>query len=167
MSEKVIYLVRVENRDRHTEDTHDMVKAFSERSKAEKEVVKRGNQYAKELGIDLSNVDENEWDLVSNTKSHIEVWDSGDYSDGFSVWVQEIEVDEEKQFKIWADSDSYVEIPYNVEEYYDNYDDAYNAATSIVHKHDGMSYRVIIHIEDTELEETIDTFENVNPTLDA
>ena len=36
-------------------------------------------------------------------------------------------------------------------------------AGEFVHAYDGEKFRVIVHVEDNELDETIDTFENINP----
>jgi hypothetical protein len=50
-----------------------------------------------------------------------------------------------------------------VSNYFDDLDDAHNWASWFVHQYDGeQAERVILHIEDTYSEETVDTVENLN-----
>lgn len=65
-----------------------------------------------------------------------------------------------KNYKIWTDSDSKIEIPPHVEQYYDTIDEALNVACNLIHEHDGKQYRAIVHVEDLEIEETVETCEN-------
>lgn len=60
---------------------------------------------------------------------------------------------------VWSDSDSRVEA---YQEFWD-VDMACEFASSFVHKYDGADFRVILHIEDENSDETIDTYENINP----
>lgn len=61
-------------------------------------------------------------------------------------------------YVVWSDSDSH-EVVYN--EFWD-IDEACKFASDFVHHYDGADFRVIVHIEDTELDDTIDTYENID-----
>lgn len=64
-------------------------------------------------------------------------------------------------YHLWSDSESAIELPddlYNFK--YESVDDAYDDAVDFVHGFDGKDYRVIVHVEDVDNEETIDTIEN-------
>ena len=63
------------------------------------------------------------------------------------------------RYYAWADSDSKLE--YSNES--DSIGDICSEAGEFVHAYDGQPFRVIVHIEDTERDETIDTYENINP----
>lgn len=63
------------------------------------------------------------------------------------------------RYTVWSDSDS--ELDYYQET--DSIGDACEMAGEFVHAYDGEKFRVIVHVEDNELDETIDTFENINP----
>ncbi len=67
----------------------------------------------------------------------------------------------EKLYKVWADSESKVEVPMDVVEYFETLDDACYLACDLAHEHDGKPYRAIFHVEDILEEETIETYENV------
>jgi hypothetical protein len=63
------------------------------------------------------------------------------------------------RYTIWSDSDS-------ERDWYEETDSleyACEKASEFVHAYDGEPYRVIVHIEDNEADETIDTYENINP----
>lgn len=66
------------------------------------------------------------------------------------------------RYYIWCDSESAIDLP---QEYqglmFKNIDDAYNLAVNFVHAHDGKPYRVIAHVENDLLGETIETVENL------
>lgn len=64
------------------------------------------------------------------------------------------------RYKVWVDSESHKELPKGFKAYYDDVDSAYDAAAEFVHKFDGKPYRVIAHVEDLELEETVETVES-------
>lgn len=66
-----------------------------------------------------------------------------------------------KVYKVWADSESSVDIPNDLIPYYDDLDTACDIARFLAHEHDGESYRAIFHVDDTEYGETIDTYENL------
>lgn len=70
----------------------------------------------------------------------------------------------ELRYKVWADSESIVEMPNDVNPFYKDIDAAHDAACELAHKHDGQPYRAIFHIEDLVNEETVDTIENVYKT---
>lgn len=63
------------------------------------------------------------------------------------------------RYRVWSDSDSKVEFEMET----DDVAAAWETARKFVHKYDGKKYRVIVHIEDTALDETVDTYENINP----
>jgi hypothetical protein len=66
---------------------------------------------------------------------------------------------EHPKYTAWSDSDSKVE-------FYEESDDLNELCEKVVdfvHTYDGEKYRVIVHIEDTGMDETIDTYENINP----
>lgn len=68
----------------------------------------------------------------------------------------------EKRYSVWSDNES------NKQTYksFDRYIDAYHYASNFVHKYDNEPYRVILHIDDTIADETVDTFENSNNPCD-
>ena len=66
-----------------------------------------------------------------------------------------------KVYKVWADSESSVDIPNDLIPCYDDLDTACDIARFLAHEHDGESYRAIFHVDDTEYGETIDTYENL------
>lgn len=65
-----------------------------------------------------------------------------------------------KRYKIWTDSESAKELPNTMETEYNDPDVAYNVMVDFVHSFDGEPFRVIAHIEDMVLYETIETIEN-------
>lgn len=67
----------------------------------------------------------------------------------------------EKLYKVWADSESAVEMPMDVVDLYPSYDVACDVACNLAHEHDGKPYRAIFHIEDILEEETVETYENL------
>jgi hypothetical protein len=63
------------------------------------------------------------------------------------------------RYEVWPDSESTV----SVYKKFVELDDACEFASKFVHKYDGPTAdRVILHIEDLEADETIDTYENIN-----
>lgn len=65
-----------------------------------------------------------------------------------------------KLYKVWADSKSLVEMPADEAGLFESLDKACDLACDLAHAHDGMPYRAIFHVEDVDIDETIDTFEN-------
>ena len=65
-----------------------------------------------------------------------------------------------KRYYVWADSDSAIDMPDGKDTFAD-YNEAYALAAKLAHEHDGKDYRAIFHIDDLKIEETIDTFENI------
>lgn len=65
-----------------------------------------------------------------------------------------------KKYQIWADSNSREDIPDYIEIYYSDLDTACDVAFELAHEHDNKPYRAIFHVEDLEMEETIETYEN-------
>lgn len=65
-----------------------------------------------------------------------------------------------EKYHVWADSESAIKILGGKDTFAD-YNEAYVLASKLAHKHDGKDYRAIFHIDDLEIEETIDTFENI------
>ena len=64
------------------------------------------------------------------------------------------------KYTVWADSESTISI---TPKHFNNVDAADSFASHFVHRYDGENAeRVILHIEDNELDETIDTVENIN-----
>lgn len=63
-------------------------------------------------------------------------------------------------YKVWADSESAVELMPHQQQYFINLDAACDAASEYAHEYDGEPFKAIFHVEDLELEETIDTYEN-------
>lgn len=64
------------------------------------------------------------------------------------------------RYRVWADSDSAIDIE---EKEFSNLDKACDFASEFVHKYDGKNAeRVILHVEDNKTEETIETYENLN-----
>lgn len=79
------------------------------------------------------------------------------FSDNWYEYNEEIY--DEHRYHVQSDNQSVV----SVNNYFDDLDDAHSWASWFVHLHDGKeSERVILHIEDTELDETVDTLENQN-----
>jgi hypothetical protein len=66
----------------------------------------------------------------------------------------------EKLYKVWADSESNVEVPMHEMEYFETFDEACDLACILAHEHDGKPYRAIFHVEDILEEETVETYEN-------
>lgn len=62
------------------------------------------------------------------------------------------------KYKVWSDSESEVQIE---EIEFENLKDAADCACTYAHLHDGKKYRAIFHVEDLEIGETIDTYENL------
>ena len=67
----------------------------------------------------------------------------------------------EKLYKVWADSESAIELPMHEQELFASYDEACDAACNLAHEHDGKPYRAIFHVEDILEEETVETYENL------
>lgn len=67
----------------------------------------------------------------------------------------------EKIYKVWADSESAVEMPMDVVDLYPSYDAACEVAYDLAHEHDEQPYRAIFHVEDILEEETVETYENL------
>lgn len=65
----------------------------------------------------------------------------------------------ETRYVVWSDSESEVEC----HEEFDDPDEAVDFASDFVHAYDGEEYRVIVHVEDQIKDDTIDTYENINP----
>lgn len=65
------------------------------------------------------------------------------------------------RYKIWTDSESVVEIPLHIEQYYTELETACDVACSMAHEYDGELYRAIFHVEDLLHDETIETYENL------
>lgn len=63
-----------------------------------------------------------------------------------------------KRYQVWSDSESrHVTLR--------DFDDPEGAdayASAFVHQFDGEDYRVIVHVEDREIDDTIGTYENLN-----
>lgn len=67
---------------------------------------------------------------------------------------------EYKRYKVWADSESTISLE---PKEFDNIDEACEFASEFVHKFDGKkAERVILHVEDNSIDETVDTYENIN-----
>lgn len=67
------------------------------------------------------------------------------------------------RYRIWSDSESGIAISnkeYN--KVYENLEEACSKAGELAHKHDGKFYKVIFHVEDLTIDETVDTYENIN-----
>ena len=62
------------------------------------------------------------------------------------------------KYKVWSDSESKVQIE---EIEFENLKDAADCACTYAHLYDGKEYRAIFHVEDMEIGETIDTYENL------
>jgi hypothetical protein len=76
-----------------------------------------------------------------------------------NYWKFIIFVEKESMYTIWSDSESKVGF-YRTEE---NLGDACEVAGEFVHGYDYEPYRVIVHIDDDETDEIVDTYENINP----
>lgn len=61
-------------------------------------------------------------------------------------------------YVVWNDSESHEPV---YQEFWD-IDEACRFASEFVHQYDGADFRVIAHIEDTDLDDTIDTYENID-----
>lgn len=61
-------------------------------------------------------------------------------------------------YVVWNDSESHETV---YQEFWD-IDEACRFASEFVHQYDGADFRVIAHIEDTDLDDTIDTYENID-----
>lgn len=70
------------------------------------------------------------------------------------------EGDNPMRYHVWCDSESVID---DISEYFDTEDEAYDFASAKAHEHDGEPGRVILHIEDTYSDETIDTVESLTP----
>lgn len=93
MNTNKVFLVMLNVRERHTDEEHSVLAVYGTREKAEKRVEKDVKKLAKDFGLDLSNIDEEEWDVVSNKRGNYEMWDVVDYCDGFAIYVVEKEVE--------------------------------------------------------------------------
>lgn len=67
----------------------------------------------------------------------------------------------EKLYKVWADSESAIELPMHEQDLFASYDEACDVACNLAHEHDGKPYRAIFHVEDILEEETVETYENL------
>lgn len=67
----------------------------------------------------------------------------------------------EKLYKVWADSESAIELPMHEQDLFASYDEACDTACKLAHEHDGKPYRAIFHVEDILEEETVETYENL------
>ena len=78
-------------------------------------------------------------------------------------WGEEqFRVEFKRDFYVWTDSDSKVEVPEELyEKDFKTEQEAINAAVDFVHKYDGQPYRVIAHVEDGRAYETVETVENM------
>lgn len=65
-----------------------------------------------------------------------------------------------KKYKVWADSESDIQMPNGMLNTFASLEDANNVACILAHLHDGKPYRAIFHVDD-EHDETIDTYENL------
>jgi len=65
------------------------------------------------------------------------------------------------RYKVWTDSESAVDLMPHQEQYFNDLDTACDAASSYAHEYNGEPFKAIFHVEDLELEETIDTYENI------
>ena len=63
-----------------------------------------------------------------------------------------------EHYSVWTDSESNI---YFTKKESDKIDEAASYASETVHQHDNKPYRVILHIEDNSIEETIETYENI------
>lgn len=63
------------------------------------------------------------------------------------------------RYRIWPDSESHIQFYKTT----DSIDDACDIAYDIAHRYDGEKFRVIVHIEDQYTDQTIGTYENINP----
>lgn len=70
--------------------------------------------------------------------------------------VNKVNENIESGYRVWADSESEV---YIKKDFHDA-DEAYDFAVEFVHRYDGEPFRVICHVEDLILGETIETVEN-------
>lgn len=68
----------------------------------------------------------------------------------------------EKRYSVWPDNESHKQTYKS----FDKYINAYNYASNFVHKYDNKPYRVILHIDDSFYDETVDTLENSNNPCD-
>lgn len=62
-------------------------------------------------------------------------------------------------YRVWPDNESHESVYRD----FDNLDEACEFASTFVHQYDYKNYRVILHIDDDDTDETIDTYENINP----
>lgn len=62
------------------------------------------------------------------------------------------------KYKVWSDSESAIQ---KEEIEFDTLKEAEDCARTYAHLHDGKEYRAIFHVEDLEIGETIDTYENL------
>lgn len=62
------------------------------------------------------------------------------------------------KYKVWSDSES--DLRPRGDCYFENILDATDYASMWVHMYDGSHLRAILHVEDVELGETLDTVEN-------
>ena len=94
-------------------------------------------------------------DVVYSESNRIKI--NQGFSDNWYEYNEELY--DKHRYHVWSDNQSIV----SVNNYFDDLDDAHSWASWFVHLHDGKeSDRVILHIEDTELDETVDTLENQN-----
>lgn len=64
------------------------------------------------------------------------------------------------RYRVWADSDSAISIE---PKEFNDIDKACDFASEFVHRYDGKNAeRVILHVEDNEIDDTIETYENIN-----
>ncbi|MBR5592858.1 MAG: hypothetical protein IKW46_02175 [Bacteroidaceae bacterium] len=69
--------------------------------------------------------------------------------------------DKTKRYEIYTDSESQVRFPQDRQRFYNTIDKAHSVASDFVHHYDGKPYRVVLHVEDLYLEETVETVENI------
>ena len=62
------------------------------------------------------------------------------------------------KYKVWSDSESKIQIE---EIEFNTLKEATDTARVYAHVYDGKDYRAIFHVEDLEIGETIDTYENI------
>lgn len=66
-----------------------------------------------------------------------------------------------KRYHVWPDSESYVD---GIEGDFDTLEEASDYASGQAHRYDGAAFRVILHVEDRDQDETVDTVENIITT---
>lgn len=66
------------------------------------------------------------------------------------------------KYKVWRDSES--DLSPNGDCYFESILDAMQYASMWVHRYDGSYLRAILHIDDVEFGETLDTVENILKT---